>query len=134
MAQFDYEGATKELIRFWEKYHEDYQNLVSRYWDLIREKEDNGFVLHNSRDKAILRDFPKDISFLNLKYKSQVVDKIDNMTPGQLKRLICDIECRIVPECSCFNLLKKRVRYHERDIRDQKRPKKYVYRIKHITE
>ena len=133
MATFDYGEATSKLIKYWEKYHEDYQTLVPRYWELIREKEAHNYVLHNSRDGAILRDFPRDIELLEMVNRRAAIDYIDDLTPGQLKRAIIEIENKVAHECSCFNLLKKRVKYHQNDIKDQKRPKKYVYGITHIT-
>ena len=133
MVTFDYGEATTKLIKYWERYHEDYQTLVSRYHELIHKKAERGYTLHSARDGAILRGFPTDIKLLEKTNKRSAVDYIDSLNPGQLTKAICDIEYKIIPECSCFNLLKKRVRYHEHDFKDQQRPKKYVYRVQKIS-
>ena len=129
MATFDYGEAIKTLIEYWKKYHVDYQSLRSRYWSSINQKKQCGYLLHNKNDGPIIRGFPDDIELLEKQNESDAVDFIDDMNPTQLKNTIFQIEEEIASDCCNFSLLKKKVRFHEQDLKDQARPSKYLYNV-----
>ena len=132
--QFDYGQATNKLLGYWETYHTDYQSLRSRYSALIEKKKKRGYILRNKKDGPILRDYPVGIELLEKASREDVVEYIEDMTPTELKNLIYEIETEVVAECSGFNILRRRVRFHEQDIADQERPSTYLYEIKVITD
>lgn len=117
--------ARKQLIGYWEKYHTDYVSLIARYHDLIKEKEKLGLVKHAAKDGAFLRAYP-DIPFLAISRKDRVVYKLNKMSPAQIRDLLYVIERYVVRKGSEFDNVRGLVRFHEGDLRDQKRPKKYV--------
>ena len=129
MAHFDYGEATKTLLSYWDKYHVEYLDLIPRYDALIEKKKELGLRLFNSNDSSEIRGFPK-IHFLELTKRQTVENFIEEMNPKQMQRLIDEIERKVVDDCSCFKLVKKRVQFHEQDIKDQLRPRCYAPKLK----
>lgn len=120
----EHSEAKAKLIHYWELYHDEYKSLIPKYKGLISKKIELGLVKHCSKDGAFIRAYP-DIPFLRYSTRERVAYKVNKMSPQQVKALVFEIERHVVRKGSEFDNMKGIVKYHEGDIADQLRPKKF---------
>ncbi len=125
MAHFDYGEATRKLLMYWDKYHVEYHDLIPRYETLIGKKKELGLLLNNAGEASTMKKYPR-VYLFEITRRTAVEHMIEDMRPKQIEKLIELIEKEVVEECSYFKLVKKIVQFHETDIKDQLRPRRYT--------
>lgn len=108
--------AANELLRLWEKYHEDYVETRPEYDELIARKKKLGLRL-DELNKVELRERWPNINFLRIKLKESAIDNIQLMSQNEIKSLISLIKREIEDNYSFYQKMRKTLRNYRNQIR-----------------
>ena len=126
MAHFDYEGQTQKLLNYWERYHDDYVNLIPKYLEVVETRKSLGMSPGIIREKTARESWPK-ISLLGIKTKKAAKKKIEGMTPKYIEQLLDKIEEEFIDECSYVGVFRRNFRGDRIETKLFTKPKKYAF-------